>query len=89
MRYGSMAVAAATLTLLSGLAMAQSNGKPRFYVEDQGTNSVGETLPNAPGSRPDWNYAVGVFAPKWSANPGILNSQTAEPGFMDHSHGRP
>jgi hypothetical protein len=67
-----MAVAAAALTLLSGLAMAQSNGKPRFYVEDQGTNSVGETLPNAPGSRPDWNYAVGVYVPKWSANPGIF-----------------
>jgi hypothetical protein len=89
MRYRSITVATFALTLLSGAAMAQSNGKPRFYVEDQGTNSFGETLPSAPGSRPDWNYAVGVFEPKWSANPGILNSQTAEPGFMDHSHGRP
>jgi hypothetical protein len=80
--YGSMAAAAATLTLLSGLVMAQGNGKPRFYVDDQSTNAFGQTLPTAPRNRPDWNYAVGVVVPKWSSNPGILNSQTAEPGFL-------
>lgn len=90
MKYGNMAVAAAALTLVSATAMAQGgNGKPRFYIEDHGTNSFGATLPNTPGSRPDWDYGVGVYVPNWSSNPGTFNSQTAEPGFVDHSHGRP
>ena len=56
MGYGSMMVAAAALTLLSGMAMAEGNGKPRFDVQDQDTNSFGKALPSTPGSRPDWEY---------------------------------
>jgi hypothetical protein len=29
------------------------------------------------------------YTSNWSSNPGTFNSQTAEPGFVDHSHGRP
>jgi hypothetical protein len=89
MRHRSIAIAAIGLTLLSGAAMAQGNGKPRFDVGEQGNTAFGATLPSTPGSRPDWNYEVGAFAPSWSSNPGTFNSQTAEPGFVDHSHGRP
>jgi hypothetical protein len=84
-----MMVAAAALTLLSGMAMAEGNGKPRFDVQDQDTNSFGKALPSTPGSRPDWEYGVGAYVPNWSPNPGTFNSQTAEPGFVDHSHGHP
>ena len=90
MRRRSIAIAAMGLTLLSGAAMAEGgNGKPRFYVEGQGYTAFGATLPSTPGSRPDWNYEVGASGPNWSSNPGTFNSQTAEPGFVDHSHGRP
>jgi hypothetical protein len=89
MRHRSIAIAAIGMALLSGAAMAQGNGKPRFDVGDQGNTAFGATLPTTPGSRPDWNYGVGASMPTWSSNPGTFNSQTAEPGFVDHSHGRP
>jgi hypothetical protein len=85
-----MMLVAAALTLLSGMAMAQGNGKPRFDAQEQSTSSFGAAaLPRSPGSRPDWEYGVGAYVPNWSSNPGTFNSQTAEPGFIDHSHGHP
>ena len=83
MNYRDIAIAAIGLTLLSGAAMAQGgNGKPRFYVEEQ-VNTVPDTAVF------DSNPIVGAYTPTWSSNPGTFNSQTAEPGFTDHSHGRP
>jgi hypothetical protein len=87
MKHGIFVVTAAAMTILSGTAFAEGNGKPRFDVGEQGT--FGATLPSTPGSRPDWNYEVGAYVPNWSSNPGTFNSQTAEPGFVDRSHGRP
>jgi hypothetical protein len=92
MRYGNMAVAAAALTLLSAAAMAQGgNGKPRFYVDGQ-VNTVPDTAVfdsnNTVSAYPSTNTAS-AYTSTWSSNPGTFNSQTAEPGFVDHSHGRP
>jgi hypothetical protein len=78
----NIAIAALGLTLLSGAAMAQGNGKPRFYVEEQ-VNTVPDTAVF------ESNLRVSAYAFTWSSNPGTFNSQTAEPGFVDHSHGRP
>jgi hypothetical protein len=69
--------------------MAQGNGKSRVDVEQQGNTEFGATLPSTPGSRPDWNYGGEAYVPNWSLNPGTFNSQTAEPSFVDHSHGHP
>jgi hypothetical protein len=69
MRHRNIAIAAIGLTLLSGAAMAQGNGKPRFDVGEQGNTAFGATLPSTPGSRPDWNYEVGASVPSWSSNP--------------------
>ena len=83
MTHRNIAIAAIGLTLLSGAAMAQGgNGKPRFYVEGQGS-----TVPNTAVF--DSNSSVSGYTSTWSANPGTFNSQTAEPGFVDHSHGHP
>ena len=89
MRRRSIAIAAMGLTLLSGAAMAEGgNGKPRFYVEGQGNTVVAS--PDTAAGLADWNYSVSTtYMSSWSSNPGTFNSQTAEPGFVDHSHGRP
>jgi hypothetical protein len=84
-----MTVAVGVLTFLSGIAMAQSNGKARFDAQEQYTKSFGAALPRTPGSLPDWEYGLGAYVPNWSQNPGTFNSQTAEPDFIDHSHGHP
>jgi hypothetical protein len=87
MRHRNIAIAAVGLTLLSGAAMAQGNGKPRFYVVEQGTAVAS---PDTAAGLADWNYSVSTnYMSSWSSNPGTFNSQTAEPGFVDHSHGRP
>jgi hypothetical protein len=88
MKYGIFVVAAAAMTILSGAAFAQGNGKPRFDVQDQSAGAVAATLPDTAAGLADWNYSV-AYMPNWSRNPDTFNSQTAEPGFVDHSHGRP
>jgi hypothetical protein len=82
MKYRNIAIAAIGLTLLSGAAMAQGNGNPRFYVEGQ-VNTMPDTAVL------DSNPTVSASVSNWSSNPGTFNSQTAEPGFVDHAHGRP
>ena len=83
MNYRNIAIAAIGLTLLSGAAMAQGgNGQPRFYVAGQ-VNTVPDTAVF------DSNPMVSAYTSTWSPNPGTFNSQAAEPGFVDHSHGRP
>jgi hypothetical protein len=51
MKHGIFVVAAAAMTILSGTAFAQSNGKPRFDVGEQGITAFGATLPNTPPAR--------------------------------------
>jgi hypothetical protein len=92
MRHRSIAIGAIGLTLLSGAAMAQGgNGKPRFYVEGQ-VNTVPDTAVfdsnNTVSAYTSTNTVTG-YTSNWSSNPGTFNSQTAEPGFVDHSHGSP
>lgn len=92
MRRILLAAVAAAPALFSGIAMAQGMGnQPRFDREDPSANlSAAPTgLPNGPGSLPAWDYRPSAYAPQWSVNPGVLNSQTSNPGFFDHSHGRP
>jgi hypothetical protein len=85
MTHRNLAIAVIGLTLLSGAAMAQGNGgngKPRFYVPEQVN-----TVPNTAVF--DSHPSVSGYTSTWSVNPGTFNSQTAEPNFVDHSHGRP
>jgi hypothetical protein len=89
MRHGIFVATAAALTILSGAAFAQSNGKPRFDVQDQSAGAVTATLPDTAAGLADWNYSVSAYMPNWSENPGTFNSQSAEPSFLDRSHGRP
>ena len=83
MTHRNIAIAAISLTLLSGAAMAQGNGNPRLYAEEQGNTAV------ASDAAAGVFDSVGAYGSDWSSNPGTFNSQTAEPGFVDHSHGHP
>jgi hypothetical protein len=90
MRYIIVAGMVAVVTMLGNAAMAQQSNDSRSYQSyqpvpqgtfDSGTTGTEFTAP--PGS------TVTGYAFQWSRNPGTFNSETDQPTFVEHSHGRP
>jgi hypothetical protein len=81
--------------MLGGVAMAQeSAGQPIYpslpqgsYAGVAGSQFAGELGPDGTAV-PNVNAG---YVPQWSANPGIYNTSTADPSFVEHggegSHG--
>jgi hypothetical protein len=80
MRFNIFTGVLAAATLLAGAALAQgltqggANGTPGGMVAAVGNASGGEIVPY-------------VF--HWSQNPAPQSTFTSDPGFVEHSHGRP
>ena len=90
MRYIIMAGMLATVAMLGNAAMAQESNNPPSYPSYQslpdgtfGYGTPGTEFTAPPGS--DKN----VYHEEWSRNPGVFNSETDNPGFVEHSHGHP
>ncbi len=85
--------------------MADSVGQPSYQSLPQGTyltgtpgtefagvaaadTSVGEVAPSANTLELTPKTSFGYSA-RWSVNPGIFNTETSNPGFVEHDHGHP
>lgn len=103
MRKLLMSTIIATTAMLGGVAMAQDSvGRPSYQSLPDGTYfngtpgtefravspGTGAVAPNANAAEATPYFAY-TYVPQWSANPGVFNTETSDPGFVEHDHGHP
>ncbi len=87
-----IALTFAGCTVLGTAAMAQTASQPQYTSQPQQTFQSQQGQPQY-GKTPGTEYTarpgsrVGDYSQRWSRNPGDMNTETAFPSFVEHSHG--
>jgi hypothetical protein len=85
-------------TVLGTAAMAQTEAQSQSqsqYVPQRQQTAQSQYSEPEYGKTPGTEYTaqpgspVDDYSERWSRNPGVMNAYTANPNFVEHSHGHP